>query len=43
MTISVDQPMRIAEDQLRTKRNWKEFDTSNNKWLEVKNMNIKQL
>ena len=43
VNISVDQPMLIAKDQLRTKRIWKEFDTSNNTWLEVKNMNIKQL
>merc|ERR1712153_189776 len=43
ITSKVDQPMMIAKDQLRTKRNWKEFDTSNNKWLEVKNMNITQL
>ena len=39
----VDQPLSIAKDQERTKRSWKEFDTSTGKWLEVKNMKITQL
>merc|ERR1739838_840891 len=43
ITSKVDQPLLIAKDQERTKRNWKEFDTSSNKWLEVKNMKITQL
>jgi len=45
ITSKADQPTLIAEDQRRTKRKmcWKELDQLNNKWLEVKNMNIKQL
>merc|ERR1712176_428691 len=43
ITSKVDQPLSIAKDQERTKRSWKEFDTSTGKWLEVKNMKITQL
>ena len=36
----VDQPLLIAKDQERTKRNWKEFDVKSNKWVEIKDMTI---
>merc|ERR1712193_7180 len=39
----VDQPLLIAKDQQRTRRNWKEYDTASNKWMEVKNMKISKL
>merc|ERR1712193_209716 len=43
ITSKVDQPLLIAKDQQRTRRNWKEYDTASNKWMEVKNMKISKL
>merc|ERR1712176_49926 len=43
ITSKVDQPLLISRDQQRTRRNWKEYDTATNKWMEVKNMKISKL